>query len=78
MNTHFTLLNSKIFPDAMRFDPYRWLNAEKEGKRAELEKYFNPFSKGSRNCVGLKCVIFYLSTCSLSISFFAIVKKVQG
>ena len=68
MNTHFTLLNSTIFPDAMRFDPYRWLNAEKEGKRAELEKYFTPFSKGSRNCVGLKCVFFI---CPLLIFFLA-------
>ena len=60
MNAHFTLLNSEIFPNATKFDPYRWLNAEKEGRRAELEKYFNPFSKGSRNCIGLKCVYFIL------------------
>ena len=57
MNTRFTLLNSDIFPDATKFDPYRWLNAENEGKRAELEKYFNPFGKGSRNCIGIKCAL---------------------
>ena len=62
MNTHFTHLSSEIFPEAMKYDPYRWLNAEKEGKRAELEKYFNPFGKGSRNCVGLKCVFSIVSS----------------
>lgn len=54
MNGHFTHLSSEIFPEATKFDPYRWLNAEKEGRKAELEKYFNPFGKGSRNCIGLK------------------------
>ena len=56
MNTHFTHLSSDIYPDAMKFNPYRWLNAEKEGTKAELEKYFNPFGKGSRNCIGFQCV----------------------
>lgn len=56
MNTHFTHLSSDVFPEATKFDPYRWLNAEKEGTRAELERYFNPFGRGSRNCIGLKCV----------------------
>ena len=56
MNTHFTHLSSEVFPDATKYDPYRWLKAEKEGTKAELEKFFNPFGKGSRNCVGLKCV----------------------
>ena len=54
MNTHFTHLSSKLFPEATKFDPYRWLKAEKEGTKAELEKYFNPFGRGSRNCVGIE------------------------
>ena len=57
MNTHFTHLSSEIYPDATKYDPYRWLKAEKEGTKAELEKFFNPFGKGSRNCVGIKCVV---------------------
>lgn len=63
MTPHFTLRSSAIFPDADKFDPYRWLNAEKDGKKAELEKYFVPFGKGSRNCVGLKCVYFGFLPC---------------
>lgn len=75
MNTHFTNLSSDIYPDATKYDPYRWLNAEKEGTKAELEKYFNPFGKGSRNCIGLKCVFTSLFVCvfpvvSIVLSFF--------
>lgn len=74
MNTHFTHLSSDIFPEATKYDPYRWLNAEKEGTKAELEKYFNPFGKGSRNCVGLKCVftsslVYSSSSLSLLLRF---------
>lgn len=36
------------FPDAMIFDPERWLN---DGK--QLEKYLVPFSKGTRQCLGI-------------------------
>lgn len=68
MNTHFTHLSDEIFPDATKYDPYRWLNADKEGTKAELEKYFNPFGKGSRNCVGIKCV--FTSSIFRSISLF--------
>lgn len=64
MNTHFTHLSSEVYPDATKYDPYRWLKAEKEGTKAELEKFFNPFGKGSRNCVGLKYVLSSPFVCS--------------
>lgn len=68
MNTHFTHLSSEIFPEATKYDPYRWLNAEKEGRKGELEKYFNPFGKGSRNCVGLQYVSFSPFICPFVVS----------
>ncbi|KAL9130772.1 MAG: hypothetical protein Q9217_001120 [Psora testacea] len=54
MNTHFMHLNPELFPNPNKFDPERWLRAEAAGETKKLEKYFNPFGKGSRNCIGLK------------------------
>lgn len=39
-----------IFPDPMRFNPERWLT-QPEGKK--LERYLVPFSKGTRQCMGI-------------------------
>lgn len=45
--------NPKLFPRSTEFDPKRWLDSE--GKRdRSLEKYILSFSKGSRQCVGIK------------------------
>ncbi|KAI1150238.1 cytochrome P450 [Nemania diffusa] len=38
-----------IYPNAQKFEPDRWGDAQ---VRRKLEKSFAPFSKGSRNCVG--------------------------
>jgi cytochrome P450 len=46
-NVH-VLMNEKIFPQPQQFRPERW------SEDAELEKYFVPFTKGSRQCLGLK------------------------
>ena len=43
-------LNEKIYPDPWKFDPERWLQGEKS---KELEKYWIPFSRGSRICLGI-------------------------
>lgn len=43
-------INPDVYSDPERFIPERWL-----GKAGwELEKYFVPFSKGPRACIGLK------------------------
>lgn len=38
------------FPDPMKFDPERWLT---QGENERLEKYLVPFSKGTRQCLGI-------------------------
>jgi cytochrome P450 len=38
------------FPNPMKFDPERWLQQSDNGR---LEKYLVPFSKGTRQCMGI-------------------------
>lgn len=42
-------LNPQVFPDPMKFDPERW---NRSGEKERSEKYFVPFGKGQRICVG--------------------------
>lgn len=42
--------NPAIFPAPETFDPERWLNDHDK----VLEKFFVPYSKGSRICLGMK------------------------
>jgi cytochrome P450 len=44
-----TLMNDWIFHDPKEFKPERWMEDSKD-----LERYFVPFSKGSRQCLGIK------------------------
>jgi len=48
MTTVDILMNEDIFTDPAVFRPERWL------ERPELERYFVPFGKGSRQCLGIK------------------------
>lgn len=43
--------NPDVFPEPEALNPDRWLPLDTEGKR--LNKYLVPFSKGSRQCVGM-------------------------
>ncbi|TGO77559.1 hypothetical protein BELL_0101g00030 [Botrytis elliptica] len=45
--------NASIFPSPEKFDPERWVRDEEK----VLEKYFAPFSKGSRSCLGMNLAI---------------------
>ena len=47
------LMNERIFPDPKAFVPERWTG------RPELERYFVPFGKGSRQCLGIKSVVSF-------------------
>jgi cytochrome P450 len=42
--------NEEIFPDSGTFMPERWLRPDSK----ELEKYLVAFSKGPRQCLGIK------------------------
>ena len=48
MSTYHILMNEEIFPNPKTFIPERWID------HPELEKYFGPFGKGSRQCMGIK------------------------
>lgn len=52
MDHHFTHLDPDIFPDPRRFRPDRWQIAAENGQ--PLGRYFLPFGRGSRMCIGVK------------------------
>lgn len=49
MTTIDVLMDAEIFPGPGRFDPERWVE-----HGPDLERYFVPFGKGSRQCAGIK------------------------
>lgn len=50
MTTVDVLMNKDIFPEPESFIPERWI------EHPELQRYFVPFGKGSRQCIGIKLV----------------------
>ena len=46
--------NPSIFPDPRSFRPERWLQS-----KDRLQKYLVPFSRGTRQCLGMKYVAVY-------------------
>jgi cytochrome P450 len=43
--------NSDLFPQPFEFIPERWLDPK---DRKRMERYLVPFSRGSRQCAGIK------------------------
>ncbi|KAI8631574.1 cytochrome P450 [Xylariaceae sp. FL1651] len=43
-------MDESIYPEPQQFNPDRWMDPE---TRKGLEKHFVPFSRGTRNCVGM-------------------------
>lgn len=49
MTTVDVTMNKRLFPEPEKFIPERWIKGG-----ADLERYFVPFGKGSRQCLGLR------------------------
>lgn len=54
-------LNPDIFPSPHEFRPERWL------KNPRLDRYLVPFSKGSRQCLGMNLAYTELYLCLASV-----------
>lgn len=52
MTTMLIHTDENIYPDPQRFNPDRWMGPDAEKPR----KAFAPFSKGTRNCLGMQWV----------------------
>ena len=48
-----------LYPEPRRFDPNRWMHPD---ARKNLDKTFAPFSRGTRNCLGMQYVSLCLHT----------------
>lgn len=53
MTPIFLHINPDIFPNPHSFLPERWIDLD-EKERQSLEHYFVPYSKGTRQCAGIK------------------------
>lgn len=78
MSSSISHHDESVWPDSYSFIPERWLDDNMERKK-ELERCMLSFSKGSRACLGMKCVqpisnighILTRITASLSVSFIS-------
>lgn len=55
MTPIFHQIDPDVFPNPHAFLPERWINLE-EQQRIRMEHHFTPYSKGARQCAGLKSV----------------------
>jgi cytochrome P450 len=52
--------NETIFPEPMEFKPERWLEKRPDGA-PPLDRYLVAFGKGSRQCLGMKYVDYFIT-----------------
>lgn len=53
MSSYWLHFDPVVFPLSGTFDPERWLNADVEQLKV-MNKYYVPFARGSRTCLGQK------------------------
>lgn len=53
MSIYLTHNNPDYFPEPDQFRPERWLNMQNLPPEQRPDRYFVPFSRGTRSCVGL-------------------------
>jgi len=47
-------MDPKVYPDPHRFEPERWLRMDPDVRKRVEARSFGPFSRGTRNCLGLQ------------------------
>lgn len=52
LSPYLVHMDPSIFPNPSAFEPERWIKAAREG--VHLNKFLVNFTKGSRQCVGIK------------------------
>jgi cytochrome P450 len=52
MISYFVHMDPEVFPEPTSFKPQRWIEAAEKGQH--LTKFIVSFSRGSRNCLGMK------------------------
>jgi cytochrome P450 len=67
-------MNPDLFPDPHDFRPERWLPSQREEKSSgatSLQRYFIPFSRGARMCIGINLAYaeLYLTTAMVFSQF---------
>ena len=65
MTLRDVLLDPEIFDDPLEFRPQRWLSDNPELDR--IGQAYLPFGRGSRMCIGLKCVLVTSSTLTFPV-----------
>lgn len=55
ISTYLTHMDPEFFPDPHAFRPERWLEAKQSG--FPLHKYLVAFSRGHRQCLGIRHVL---------------------
>lgn len=66
MTPYMIHMNPDLFPAPQEFRPERWLQSNDESNES-LKKYYMPFGKGSRSCLGMNLVYaeIYLTLAAL-------------
>ncbi|OJJ46793.1 hypothetical protein ASPZODRAFT_142587 [Penicilliopsis zonata CBS 506.65] len=83
-SSYFVHMDPSLFPDPDSFDPDRWIRASEQG--FSLTSFLVPFSKGSRQCLGIKwvhsetlyenkCLSYSLAYAELYLTFAAVFRR---